>query len=52
MAEIENLKNLQDDILDRYNDGEISKKETKNILEWCEKQKKKPEEIIDGLNEN
>jgi len=52
MGKIENLTDLQDDVLDRYNDGEISKKETKNILEWCEKQKEKPEEIINELNEN
>jgi len=28
------MKNLQDDILDEYNQGKISKKEMTNIMEW------------------
>lgn len=31
------LKNLEDDIMDRYNEGKVSKKEMINILKWCEK---------------
>ena len=30
---------LQDDVLDEYNKGTISKEEMKNIIKWCEKMK-------------
>ena len=33
----DNLKQLQDDILDKYNENKISEKEMKNILKWTEK---------------
>lgn len=31
------LSNLQDDILDEYNAGNISEKEMKNIMRWTRK---------------
>ena len=34
------FRELQDDILDEYNKGNISKSEMENILVWCEKMKK------------
>ena len=40
IAKIESLfKDLEDDVLDEYNKGTISKKEMINILAWCEKMK-------------
>lgn len=51
MGEIENLRDLQDDVLDQYNDGKISEKEMQNILKWCERQKEKPEEIINEFSD-
>lgn len=38
---MKNIINLENDILDQYNLGKISKKEMKNILKWCEMQRKK-----------
>jgi len=34
------FKELQNDILDEYNEGNISSEEMSNIIEWCEKIKK------------
>jgi len=31
---------LQNDILDEYNNGNISSEEMANIIKWCEKMKK------------
>ena len=33
--ELDKLKKLQDDALDRYNDKKISEQEMKNILRWA-----------------
>ena len=33
------LNELQNDILDKYLTGHISKKEMTNIVDWCEKMK-------------
>ena len=33
--ELEKLKTLQDDALDRFNDKKISEQEMKNILRWA-----------------
>jgi hypothetical protein len=31
------FKELKDDVLDSFNEGEITKNEMINILKWCEK---------------
>lgn len=35
------FRGIQDDVLDEYNKGTISKVEMKNILRWCEDMKEK-----------
>jgi len=52
ILKIEKLfKNLEDDVFDEYNNGNISKDEMVNIIAWCEKIKKSKTTELKGENE-
>jgi len=40
------FESLQDDVLDEYNNGKVSRIEMMNVMRWCEKMKKKMVEEV------